>query len=400
METIREYAAERLAESGETEEIEIRHCRYFTTMAETAHQPLHGPEQDAWVDRLERELGNLAAAMDHALEMRNEFALRLAGNLRWFWLLYGASSEGRRWARRALDALPPSKTAERGLALLASGSLALMQGELHAARWPLEEAVRIFRQHDMKKELGEALGFLSNALAAGEDPEAAEPLVEESLAVRLEAGDQWGLEHVHMTRGIASMTSGNYQRAREEFQGAIEVSRSVGDTWTLTQALNHLGDVARCEADYVTAERLYRESLASITHRGREGLLAALLHNLGYVAQFQRELDVALDHFRESLAMFRRQGDRRGILEAMNGVAGVLGLQGDVVGSARLFGAAEALMEQSRISIWPSNLPDYRRTIAMVRSRIDETAFIAYWRQGRKLSIEQALTLADPDHPG
>jgi len=195
LETVHEYAREKLEQSGEAEVMRGAHAEYFLALAKDAEPALKGPEQLEWLERLEAEHDNLRAALGWALESKEgELALRLAGTLWWFWFVHGHLRESRAWLEAALaeGAALSSAPKVRAKALTGAGRLALEVGELERARALLEEGVQLFREAGDEAGLAEALDNLAIAAAFSGELEKAKPLFEESLALYREAGDGWG----------------------------------------------------------------------------------------------------------------------------------------------------------------------------------------------------------------
>jgi non-specific serine/threonine protein kinase len=392
---VREFANERLAAAGEEPAARAHHAAYYLRLVTEAAPNLRSPKRDLYVTRLTDELSNLRLAFEWFLgNEEGEAALRLAGNMRWFFMQRGWAGEGRRWAQRALNSASLERTAGRAEALLAAGQLAIIQGDHRAARHSLEQSVRIFRGLTEQRSLAEALCFLGNALESSEDPDAAQPYYEESLALHEKAGNAWGSLHVMMSLSLRSAQRHDYESAARMMNDCILRAKACGDVWTYAHALNHLGDVYRCQGNYVHAGELYNEAMTSFEAQGQRRVLPSMWHNLGYVALHAGDYTTALARFRESLAMYQDQNDRRGIAECLAGVAAVFGAMGDWQGAARLFGASEALLQAAGTTLWPSNRPDYERSVTTARARTDEGNFYAAWVEGRSMSLEAALDLA------
>jgi predicted ATPase/DNA-binding SARP family transcriptional activator len=396
LETLRQYGRERLANSGEAEQIQRRHTAFVVTLAEQAETELLGPEQAAWLVRLEREQENVRAALASARVRGDaEAALRLAGALWFFWLQRGYWSEGRDRLEEALAlARDAGCSKERAKALCGAGTLAWLQDDYGAARSRLEESVALWRQLGNRRGLALALYYLGHAALMSGDYPAARSCYEQSLPIFQEEGDTWGLSQPLEGLGRVALQEGDYTAARARLEESLAIRREIGDNWQIALALNALGDVARCQGDDELATALYEESLALFRELDSRGGMASSLHNLGYVAHGQGDERRARALFGESLALFRELGDRRGIAEALAGLAGVATATGQPERAARLFGAAEALLAAIGVQLWPSNRADYDRDLAAARGRLDEASFMAAWAQGRAMSIDRAVGCA------
>src|SRR5829696_7604166 len=196
LETIHEFAREKLQESSEAEEIKRVHAQYFLTLAEEAPPELRGPDQLEWLERLEAEHDNMRAALSWALERNEaELSLRLGGALGWFWSVRGYYSEGRRWLEEALAIDGRVSPEVRAMALAGAGDLASEQGELDRAKEACEEGLALLEHGE--KEASEAKLFLLSCLGfmawQREDYGRAKQLFEEGLALSREMSDTWWL---------------------------------------------------------------------------------------------------------------------------------------------------------------------------------------------------------------
>ena len=240
LETIREFALERLVERGELEDARNRHLTRFVELAETAEPELTRANQAVWLERLSEENANIRAALRWSFESGQvEVGLRLAGALVRFWSVRGLMTEGRRWLTEALDASDGSDPAILAKAYFAAGFAALGQGDYPEAKPAFERSLVLAR---------------------------------EAGAVRLEAQ---ALQQI----GWLVMTAGNYatahvERARELAGKALELAQSIGDKLIQSGALNILAEVAAEEGDDAAANEMYEQSLALRRELGDKRLVA------------------------------------------------------------------------------------------------------------------------------
>jgi tetratricopeptide (TPR) repeat protein len=435
--TIRDYAQERLLDSGESERLHESHFRYFLEFAEAIEPTLRGPQQVAQLNRLEMEHDNLRAALTHALNKKEEaeMGLRLAIALSPFWQLRDHLTEGRKWIARALvrgSAL--CRTPLRARALKALMHFAKFQGDYREAQFLADEALALFREFGDKHGIADTLLGLGNIAWHQSDYTTAQSLLQQSLALFREAGDKVGVAdalhylghtaldqgrheqantlfrdslalfreigHAEMIEtlvgdvGLVAYLREDYATARSSFEECLALSREIASKDGVARALDRLGDLARCASDDARAESLYTASLALYRQIGHKAFIASTLHNLGYVAQHRGDHPQATARFQESLNLFRDLGDKKGIAECLMGLAGVICAQGQLQRAARLFGAAEALREAVGAVLWPANRIEYDRNVAALSAQISEDALAAAWAEGRALSLEQAVALA------
>jgi predicted ATPase/class 3 adenylate cyclase len=353
LETVREYALERLAASGEAAAVRGAHAAHFLDLAERAEPGLRGPEQAAWLDRLEREHDNFRAALRWAVERGEaDLGLRLGGALWRFWYTHAHLSEGREWLTALLADPGAGRSAARAKALAGLGTLTWFRGDDRAARSLVEESVAIGRELRDSPSLAASLAWLGYVTQQG-DPAAARAWLEEALAI----------------------------------------GREVGDGEVIAHALNLLGEVARCEGDYGRAAACYEESLAAARDLGERWRVAAALHNLGHIARHRGDPEGAAARFRESLAVARELGDTRLIAHCLTGLAGVAAT-GQPERAGRLFGAGAALFDAIGAGLDPADRAERDRNAAAARGALGEAPFAAAWEAGRALPAEEAIALA------
>jgi predicted ATPase/class 3 adenylate cyclase len=379
LETIREYALERLEASGEAGGLRVRHADYYLLLAEEAEPELRGSQQAQWLRRLETEHDNLRAALSWTLGQEpdaTEPALRLAGALWWFWFWRGHFSEGRRWLEEALEKDERLHAPARAKALAAVAWLALYQGDLERMVAASEEGLGL----DVEKGIeGSTALFLRiiRGVAAREqgDTGQATILLEEALALGREAGDRWSLALALLNLGGVASNRGDYERAMEQLEECLALSRGLGDAGLLSAALISLGYEFLLQGDHERATALNAEAAALL--RGDD--------------------EQARDLLKESLALSGELGDGLNAAESLDGLACTAAARGEAGRAARLFGAAEALREAMGIPL-PSAARALREPYTRAaRSRLDEVEWTRRWEEGRAMSQEEAVALALKD---
>ncbi|HLF28682.1 MAG TPA: tetratricopeptide repeat protein [Anaerolineae bacterium] len=307
LETIRQYAQEKLAESDEAERVQARHVSYYLNMVETAEPHLRDAEQLTWLERLEDEHDNLRAALEWSLARgRTEAALRLVGALARFWYLRGYWSEGREWLQRVLarqDSQTDALKAERAKALYGAGWLADETGP----QVPLyQESLALCREVDDKWGTAFSLRGLGVSEADWGDDTRALAHLNESLALFREVGDRWGIALALFNQGWLS--SYHNDQAESVWEESLSLFRTVGDRWGMAVTIGALGFVARIRGDYKPATRLSKESLQLFRELGDRAGIATSLGRLGQVAYRRDDLKQTVTFFEESLALQRELG--------------------------------------------------------------------------------------------
>jgi tetratricopeptide (TPR) repeat protein len=232
LETVHEYAREKLRQSGEAEEIKRVHAEYFLTLVEEAHPELKGANQLQWLERLEAEHDNMRAALSWVLERKEaELALRLGGALWWFWWMRGYQSEGRRRLEEALAIDERVSPEVRAMALAGAGALALEQGDLDRAKEACEEGLELLANE--AREGSEAklclLGYLGWVAWEREELDQATELFEESLALSREMSHTWWLASSLSKLAFVSHFQGDYEKATELYEQSMDRFREQGE---------------------------------------------------------------------------------------------------------------------------------------------------------------------------
>jgi predicted ATPase/class 3 adenylate cyclase len=428
LETVREYALERLETVGEIDTIRRAHATYYLALAEAAEPELRGPRQLGWLERLEAEHDNLRAALAWTLEGGDRpVGVRLVEALWWFWYLRGYWSEGRVWLADAQEyTLSPARV------LLGAWYLATQPEDPAAAAQPwLEECLACARVAGDQRSEAHALAILAPMEVNRGDKVAARSLAEESVAVakdlgdtwsrafgllclgeaqddflataayaeeslRLfrEVGDRWGQSNALWTLCEAAHRQGDYLRAVQYAEARLALAQALRDPWSYATALAQLGSLAKAQGDYAQAAKRYQEWLALCRELGHKQFESWGLWSLGSVAQSQGNVQQATEFYQESLARFRDEGDKGGVAACLEGMAWVAGTQGNAARVVRLFGAAATIRAAMDNPPYPEEQRDYERQLDAARAQLGEEVYAAAWAAGRELTLEQAIAEA------
>lgn len=398
LETIRAYALERLADSGEMETLQKQHAGYFGDMViNEIGSKLFSANALYWLNWLEREYDNIRATLTWCLVTPQgiELGAELVFWLTWFWFRRGYLIEGSTWAERLLAA--PGLQAfsrMRGMVLHTSGMMAVWQGKQDTALVQLQEGLAIANR--LEDEHLVATLLLSNAVALinmGRDS-TARPLLEEARSLFKEQ-KQASLHLVTLVHlGNVELGLGHPEQARALHDEGLAEARAIGENFLLSFALNNLGEVARTLGQYDLARTYYEECEALLSNTGDQSDMARFAHSLGYVAQYEGDYTQAEAQFRKSLVMFRRLGNRRGIVECLAGLAGLRARQGHPQWAATMLSAAESLLRVTDGAWWPADRVEVERNQELIRSTLDEVELAAAREKGQAMTLNQALVFA------
>lgn len=355
LETVRQYAGDRLQESGSSEAMLDRAASWFLRLAAEAAGQMLGPEQAAWLEKLETEHDNLRASLSwyerEEKSASGEAGLRLAVALCRFWATRGHFSEGRQWLGKALGRMPENTSGQevatgfaaealalRGKALSGAGSLARNQGD-YAGAWAL---------------------------------------LEEAVNIRRRLGDRQGLAISLNNLGNVAESQGDYAAARVLYEESLMICRQLENQGGVAIALNNVGLIAERQGDYAGAQALYEESLMLSRQLGYQGGIAISLNSLGVVAERQGDYAAARALYEESLILSRQLGYQQGIAENLECMAGAATGLNQMVRAARLGGAVSSL----------------RETIGYLRSPMEQEKADKLVSSGRTALGEEAFTVA------
>lgn len=394
LEPTRQYAVEHLERAGEVTLMRERHARLFADVAEANEPQLMSAERQVALDVLMTERDNLNAALTWTLAESADpriagTGLRLAAALFWFWNLSGSVSEGLDWLERLLARSESVAPELRAKALHAAGELAWLLGQTGDARTRLDESARLYRS------LGDRRGLAYTLQAQAMVPDHPEPenTALESLRLFEMVGDAWGSAHAKLSLAFLQLGTPGGEAAMQQ---ALSAWRMLGDSWGTAQTLNFLGDNARGEGRDELAANYYEEALALLRGASVGGSVPSLLHNLGHLALRRGELEKAWQLFSESAMTFRNQGDRRGLADCLEGLAGVRTEQHDPETGAKLMGAAQGLREATGSPVWPANAADIARITDSIRRQLGTERLQQLLEEARVLDADLLL----PTVPG
>jgi predicted ATPase/DNA-binding CsgD family transcriptional regulator len=401
LETIREYARQKLAESGNEEDLRRAHSTHYLALAESAEQELTRPNQALWLKRLESEHGNLRAALRSSLEVGSgETALRLASALWAFWLARGHLGEGRRWLEEALATGDRSQATIRAKAMNGAGVLADYQGDYAPAEALYTESLALYRRAGDERGVASALCGLAHVARTRGDYAFAQSTFEEALEIFRRLGDRQGVARTLGRLGLAVWFAGDDERFHMLAEKSLAAFRELEDVEGIGLALLHLGLVALSQGDPERARPLLEESLAICRELGDRRTIAKAVCFLGDAASGRRDHAAARTLYEESLSLSIELGDRFLSAISLEGLARTAAATGQPEAAAKLLGAADTLRDATgatRSAYWQGL---YECLVAETRPRLGDDAFERAWEAGRTLTPERApAVLALPAAP-
>jgi predicted ATPase/DNA-binding CsgD family transcriptional regulator len=399
LETIREYALEKLDEAGETKQLRDCHLNLFLARAEVAAPKLGEGYQQLWLNWLESEHDNLRSALTWSLESgRIEQGLRIASSLVRFWEIRGFVQEGLEWFERLFTQMDEEIPARvRVNALVFASFLEMFLGNGPAAMAYGRKAVDLAEAvcAEDKDVLAFALGGLASGARAAGDYQTAFSIGEQAIKhLRTSPVSSFNLGMSLLATGEIAIQMGSYDRAREWLDESLVLARQDGDAFRIAHTFNALGDLYRLEQNYVEATNAYENGVALLRELGAQHDLASILSNLGYTYLHKGNVEGARSLFVESMSIHQTQQNKPGMAECLIGAAATAVRGGLPAAGARLLAAAAAISRQPSASQWRATQMEYERCLNLARLKLSPAEFQAEQTIGSSMSLEQAVTYA------
>ncbi len=395
LETLREYALEKLIASNELESMQSRHADYYLQLTETAEPHLTRERQAEWFHRLEIEQNNLQAALDWRIANADyQQAGRMVGVLWRFWSAHSRLSVGTNWIEQVLthaQSLTPSVHAK---VLHGAGRLFLLQYRYPEAKTHLQSSLPLYEQSNDQDGLAAVYVSLGEIALDKSDVLGAEGNFQHALALYVALDDQAGFARCLGQLGRLAVREGNFVAAESLFQQSLELIRRFGSTESIAMVMNDLAEVLRTQKKLDEAAALYHESLALYRELHFDVGEAVILHNLGQVARQLTRYPEALGYFREALGFLTGMEEPQIIVECLVGMAGVLVDMGDIERAVRYLAAAKALMNIVGIRLDVADQAGYDNTLTMTHGKLAEAAWATIWDAGQSTPLKQILAEA------
>ncbi|MEO8286052.1 MAG: LuxR C-terminal-related transcriptional regulator [Chloroflexota bacterium] len=388
LETVREYALERLLASGEADFVRQCHAVYYTELAEGAYAELQGSQQAFWLDLLEEEHDNFRAALEWACSCgeyivkrpahaengthpgtaaddvqvdAGSVAMRLASALHPFWEMRGYMSEGRARLVAALHSTGSRVVSEaRAQALFAAGRMALIQ----------------------------------------RDDAAAAPFLEESLALHKQLRHKLGTSCALVSLGHLAIRHGDYRKAEELYQEAFIIRTELGDNLWIARSLAGLAYLAHYRGDDARAAVLHEQCLALAREAGDKSAMGDALVYLSYLLACQGQYSRAQLLLAEGMELFKELGSSHGIADCLAIYGKVADAQANGESAVLLFSLAKSLFDATGTRMEPpshSDLGEYERTVEHLRTMLGSESFTRLWEKAQTMTPEQVIEHAQ--HP-
>jgi predicted ATPase/class 3 adenylate cyclase len=395
LESIREFASEQLAASGEIVQAERAFETFFIRRAEVAEAGLSGPEQPKWLERFEAEHDNLRAALGRILDRgEGAVALQLAPRLWRFWWLRGYLGEGRSWLERTIEAAPPADAELRALGEFGLGKLCSDLGDYPAADGHFRTCVAIRRKLQDMVGIAEGLRGLAVVALNLRNYEEAQALGEEALRISREQGDVQVIGRTLHDLGLIARERGDYERARELFEESLTGWRKLNDLFWIASVALGLGMTQNLSGNPVEAQTPLEEARVLFERLGDRYGVAVVVTEMGHLARSSGDSNKAIALFGEALRYYSEIGAAEAVVYCLECLGAAAADRNEAMLALRLFGAAAA----ARISL---HLPPAgERDARLVKEGVNLAKQAAsanaesLLEAGRKLSLDQAQSEA------
>jgi predicted ATPase len=433
LETIRQYALEKLTDHGEGEAVREKHTRWYVELAERAEPNFSGPSQLEWMECIEQELENVRAAMERSLRNDFDLGLRIANALMRFWVIRDHRIDCLHYVEKLFKAgrMDPTPLHARSLAYAAW--LAISPSTREQMTTLATAGEMMSREIGDKEGLAASLSVFAQLLIWQGENDRALRLYEESMALFEEAGNVWWKHHMLAGTGWTSQALGDYKRANTSFQQAMAWSRESGDlehchfllsclgTLSLEQshyeqALNYfqesvslarmfknkfqlsrilrgMGQINIYLGRYTQAKTFLEESLSIERDLGNPWDPAWTLTLLGRAARLEGDYEQAGNHYAEGLRLAQKYDSRDRLAWCLVELAELTVLNNQPEKAASLLGAAEAIPELYQ-GLYPHDRLELEEISKTVRNQLDGETYASDYEAGTRMSLEEVVDYA------
>jgi predicted ATPase len=388
--TIREYALERLAESGEESATRRAHAAYYVVLAEECGGELAAHPE--WLERFDLEQHNFREALEFLIRTGDaEWGMRLGSALFHFWEMREHFAEGRALLERLLKLPGTAQPKMRARLLFYAAVLASTQGDFASAQELQEESLKACRELQDHRGVAVALNALGVTARDRGDLATACSLFEQCVATWRDLGSS-----VDTARALSNLANvvrlqGDFARASALYDECLAIFRDIGDSTSVAWTLNYQGDLVRESVDSIAARSYYEQSLSAFRQLGDGWGIASALCDLARLSAAQSKHQDAERLYSESIRMFQDLGHKRGIARVLECFAVSAAAQSRPEQSLRLAGAAAALRQRIGAPLIPAEQSRLEKKLEPARNMLSNAASLEAWSSGWEMSLEEAV---------
>jgi len=400
LETIRQYAMEKLLESGEAVETRDRHFDYVLHIAEVSEEKMFGAESTEWLDQMEIEHDNLRAAFEWSIANYPEKGLKLALALSAFWTSRDYNSEARAICEVLLTRteMMPNLERERAGVYALLGWNATTTGDHKTGRAAAEASVEMAKKVNDMKTLVRAYSVLAlSSIFLGDFTTAQKAAMEgESIARQHGFTGELGLI-ISIRAQIMYFVDRDVTRIKAYLEESESIGKNAGYRWTTSMSTFGLGRVAAAIGDLETARAKFLESANIANGFGNKRIIYSSHSELAHILREHGEIDEPLEIYRELLPKWKDLGHRAAVAHELECIAFILSKKGDTQRSAQLLGAAEALRETIDSVMTTLEQAEYEREVSTLRAKMNAVDLKKAWNDGRRMTMDKAIENALSD---
>jgi predicted ATPase/DNA-binding winged helix-turn-helix (wHTH) protein len=392
LETIREFALERLLESGDHSSARRAHAAYYLVLAEEGNPELNAAERTRWLTQCDAEIDNFRAALDWLFQTLDlDWSLRLCVALFRFWDMREHLSEGRARIETVLRLCGEERTRERARLSLFLGALSTALGDYWAAEHSLQSSLSLYEELGDESGIAASLNALAVAARDRGDYASAQANFERSLGCWRLLSDQLAIARCLHNLANVVKVRGDYPRARWALGEATDIFEELGDRSGAAWSINQQGDIARETGDMVTAREFYRRALSVFRETGDPWGSARSLTDLGYMDCEQGNHLAGHTAFREAMELFAGLGHRRGMARVLEGYACLALAEGLAARALTLAAAAAQLRLLISAPMPQAEQSKFDRWLAPAWKTVSEPEAKDAWAKGAAMSPEKAM---------
>ncbi len=405
LETIRQYARDKLMDAGESQQVRAIHGQYFLQMAESAESHLYQADSGKLISLLERERDNFRVAIEWTTLQDIDSALRIVYALQLYWVRNHYLAQGRALAQAVIaraEEIPPleGQAAFHRKVLIAKAlstlsALAMSQGDLQYLREVSVKCEEYAYEVGDKVLVARTLVFKCEAHLSVGNMEGVEAWSREALACARDGNDPFTLG---MSLGVKCqyllITGKDPEKARETASQSTKILQENGLHWGYALVFLGIGMMAKYKGEFAFSRETLRNILPLFVEMGDTHQETMIQSELGHMERYEGHLEKAEQIYRATILVWQRIGHRAAVANQLESLAFIASANDQVERAARLLGAAEALREKINIQMSQFERSEYDRQVAGLRICLAEPVFSNLWSEGRLMTMEQAIQLA------
>lgn len=392
LETIREYAVERLASCGEDATARRAHAAYCLVLAEEGNPELGPAERETWLGRCDQEIDNFRSALDYLFDQHNlDWGLRLSMALFRFWDMREHLSEGRARLENILSLTNSGYSKERARICIFLGALATAQGDFAPAERYVKQSLSLYELANDRRGIAAALNALGIGARDSGNCQLAEEYFERSLEHWRMLSDRLSTARCLHNLATVAKIQGDYGRAKLGLSEAAQIFQEVGDASGAAWSINQQGDIAHEQGNLTLARNFYESALKAFRATADRWGSARSLADLGHVYCEQGEYAAAYGAYRQAVELFFELGHKRGIARSFEGFACLAAAQHQGERALKLAAAAKHMRQMINAPLPQAEQEKLDRILSSSWELLGDAAGERAWADGSALSIESAI---------